>query len=69
MMPVMDGFEVLKRLKADEKTKRILIIFYSNLASEEEMKKAKEMGAAEFIVKANISPTELVEKIKHYLTR
>lgn len=68
MMPQMDGFEVLKRLKADEKTRHIIVLMYSNLAQEEEMKKAKELGAAEFIVKANISPVELVEKIKGYLT-
>lgn len=67
MMPVMDGFEVLKRLKSDEKTKNIKIVFYSNLSVEGEIKKAKDMGVIEFIVKANVSPTQLVEKIKQYL--
>lgn len=67
MMPQMDGFEVLKRLKSDERTKHIIVLMYSNLAQEEEMKKARDLGAAEFIVKANISPVELVEKIKGYI--
>lgn len=67
MMPQMDGFEVLKRLKSDERTKHIIVLMYSNLAQEEEMKKARDLGAAEFIVKANISPVELVEKIKGYV--
>jgi len=67
MMPKMDGFGVLTQLKADERTKYIPIIVYSNLAQEEEIARAKFLGANEFIVKANLSPTEMVEKIKSYL--
>lgn len=67
MMPKMDGFGVLTQLKGAEATKTIPIIVYSNLAQEEEMTRAKSMGANEFIIKANLSPTEMVEKIKKYL--
>ena len=67
MMPKMDGFKVLETLRAKEGLKNIPIIVYSNLAQESEMQKAVQMGATEFIVKANISPTELVNKIKSYV--
>lgn len=67
MMPKMDGFAVLTRLRENEKMKSIPILVYSNLAQEEEMQRAKSLGATEFIVKANLSPTEMVEKIKKYL--
>jgi len=68
MMPKMDGFGVLEKLRAGEPTKGIPILVYSNLAAEGEVERAKKLGATEFIVKANISPTEMVAKIKQYLS-
>jgi len=67
MMPKMDGFKVLETLRAKDELKSIPIVVYSNLAQESEIQKAIDLGATEFIVKANISPTELVNKIKSYV--
>lgn len=67
MMPVVDGFTVLKTLRESEQFKSTPIIVYSNLGQEAESKRALELGATEFITKANISPTELVNKIKSYI--
>ena len=69
MMPKMDGFAVLTKLRQNEKTKNVPILIYSNLAQEDEMNRAKTLGATEFIIKANFSPTEMVAKIKQYLTK
>jgi len=69
MMPRMDGFAVLEKLRANPQMKQIPIIVYSNLAQEEEIKRAKETGATEFIIKANVTPTEMVAKIKQYLSQ
>ncbi len=68
MMPKVDGFGVLEKLRNSEPTQQIPILVYSNLWQEEEVARAKQMGATEFIVKANISPTEMVNKIKQYLS-
>jgi DNA-binding response OmpR family regulator len=67
MMPRVDGFEVLEKLRADERFKLKPIIMYSNLNNEEEIKRAKQMGVTEFVIKANLSPTQMVEKIKQYI--
>jgi CheY-like chemotaxis protein len=67
MMPKLDGFSVLEKLRADPNLSKIPILIYSNLAQDSEIEKAKQFGATEFIVKANISPTELVNKIKSYI--
>ncbi len=67
MMPKMDGFTVLAELKKIPELREKPVLVYSNLGREDEMRKAKEMGATESIIKANISPTEMVEKIKGYL--
>lgn len=69
MMPKIDGFGVLEKLRANEQMKTKPILVYSNLAQEEEIKRAQTLGATEFIIKANLSPTEMVEKIKKYLNR
>lgn len=60
VMPKMDGFSVLKELK--NKGNNIPIIVSSNLSQEEDLKKAKELGARDYFIKSN---TPLAEIIKH----
>lgn len=69
MMPKMDGFAVLTRLRENPQFTNTPILLYSNLAQEDETVRAKDLGATEFIVKANLSPTEMIEKIKQYLQK
>lgn len=51
MMPVMDGYEVCRRLKADERTKNIPVIFITARNTEEDETKGLELGAIDFIAK------------------
>jgi CheY-like chemotaxis protein len=67
IIPAIDGFEVLRRIKADEKTKDIPVIIVSNLGQEEDIKKGHELGAADFLVKANWSMEDVIAKINTYL--
>jgi len=69
MMPRLDGFSVLEKLRTSEKTKNTPILVYSNLGQEDEIARAKKMGATDFIIKANLSPTEMIAKIKEYLPK
>ena len=68
-MPGMDGFEILSRIKADEETKNIPVIMLSNLDDSGTIKKALEMGAAGFLVKAIETPASIVEKMSAVLVR
>jgi len=67
VMPKMDGFEVLKRLKADEETKDIPVIVLTNLEGIGDVGKAIELGATTYLVKAQYSLEEVVEKVKKAL--
>lgn len=67
VMPGKDGFEVLKELKADPTLRDVPVIVFSNLSQEEDMRRAKELGALEYVVKANISIQEMIEKVKSNL--
>ncbi len=63
MLPDIDGFHVLQNLKADEKTKNIPVIVFSNLSSDEDVKKMTDAGAAAFMIKSNFTLDEVIEKI------
>ncbi|MDE2079551.1 MAG: response regulator [Patescibacteria group bacterium] len=68
ILPKMDGKEVLRRLKADPKTKHIPVIVLSNLSAEENSAEFRALGAAEFMVKAMALPETIVEKVKAHLS-
>lgn len=63
MLPDVDGFELLTRFKADEATKGIPVIVFSNLSDDAEMKRVLDAGAAEFMVKSNFTLSDVIEKI------
>lgn len=67
LLPVMDGFEILKKLKADPKTAGIPVILFSNLSQKNEIEEGMELGAARFIVKVSMTPTEIAEETRHVL--
>ncbi len=69
MMPKMSGLEVLAELKKSRSTAQIPVLVYSNLARDEEIQQAKNLGAAEFIAKANLTSQQLVTKIEGYLKK
>lgn len=63
MLPDVDGHELLAGFKADDKTKTIPVIVFSNLSDEVEMKRVMDGGAAEFMVKSNFTLDDVIEKI------
>ena len=67
IMPGKNGFETLEELKADSKLKNIPVIVLSNLGQETDIEQAKKLGAADYMVKANYSLQEVIDKIKKYL--
>lgn len=64
MLPKMNGFEFLKALKADEKTKDIPVIILSNLGQQGDREKALSLGAVDYLVKTDYKLEEIVKKVK-----
>lgn len=64
MLPGMNGLNILTELKADSQTADIPVIMLTNYGSEDNVKKALESGAADYIMKYKILPSELSEKIE-----
>jgi len=64
MMPELGGFDTLKKIKEDEKTKNIPVILASSLSQPEDIKRAQSMGADLWIVKSDIQLEALTQQIK-----
>ena len=63
IMPAMDGFEVMEELKKDEELVKIPIIIVSNSGQPVEISKARELGARDWLIKAEFDPQEVVDKV------
>ncbi|PIQ79952.1 MAG: response regulator [Parcubacteria group bacterium CG_4_9_14_0_2_um_filter_41_8] len=64
IMPKLDGFAVLKQLREMPQYKDTPIIMLTNLGQEEDIEKGKKLGATDYMVKANFTPSQVLEKIK-----
>jgi len=67
IMPTMDGFDVLRAAKNDPELRQIPIVVLSNLGEEEDARKSFELGAADYLIKAHYTPTEVVAEVKSIL--
>lgn len=65
MMPEMDGHEVCRRLKADDKTREIPVIFLTAMSEVEDEEKGLNLGAVDYITKPVSPPIALVRIRSH----
>jgi len=69
ILPGIDGFEVLSRLKEDPSLASIPVIILSNLGQREDVERGMKLGAVDYLVKAHFTPNEIIEKVKQALTK
>ncbi|OHB20750.1 MAG: hypothetical protein A2854_00505 [Parcubacteria group bacterium RIFCSPHIGHO2_01_FULL_56_18] len=67
MMPKLSGFDVLRKMKADEKLKSIPVILLTNLAGQEDAEKGLQLGAVLYLVKSQYDPKQVVEKVEEII--
>lgn len=67
ILPNLDGWEVLKKMREKEEFKKLPVIILSNLSQKQEVMKGLDLGATKYLIKAHYTPTELVEEIKKIL--
>ena len=67
VLPDTDGFEVLEKIKKQPDTKDIPVIVVSNLGQKDEIERCLKLGANDYLIKANFTPKEIVDKIREYL--
>lgn len=67
LLPGINGFEFLAALKQKEKWKNVPVIILTNLSQPSNVKIAKELGAADYIIKAETRLNDVIERVKKYL--
>ncbi len=67
LLPGVDGFTVLKKLKKEDNIKGIPVIMLTNLGQNDDVRKGFELGAVGYLIKAHYMPSEVVEKVKDAL--
>ena len=69
LLPGMDGKEVLKKIKEENQWKSTPVIIASNLDNPSERQYVKELGAVDYLVKAEHTPDEIVKRIAEELQK
>jgi len=69
MLPKKNGFDVLIEIKRNKNTQTIPVIILSNLGQESDIKKGLSLGAEDYLVKPEVSLSEVVEKVKEQVAK
>jgi len=69
LLPTIDGFEVLEKLKQDPDTAKISVIVLSNLGQKEDIDKCLNLGATDYLIKSQLTPEEIIVRVKEVMER
>jgi len=69
LMPVEGGFEVLEELRMDDEAKAVPVIILSNLGQDSDIQRAKELGAADYLMKSDLTMKEVIAKVKEHIAK
>jgi CheY-like chemotaxis protein len=69
IMPYVDGLQVLKKIKSDERLKNIPVVLLTNLSQKEDIDEGLGLGASDYLIKSHFTPSEVLEKIKKYIKK
>ena len=67
MLPQKNGLDILQEMKSDDEIKSIKVVMLTNYGTDENISKAVELGAEDYIMKYNIVPSELSGKVMSIL--
>ena len=67
VLPHINGWEILEKIKKEKELKGLKIIILSNLYQKDEVEKGLELGATKYLIKAHYTPSQVVKEIKKVL--
>lgn len=67
LLPDIDGFEVLTQLKKESTLSGTPVVILSNLGQREEIEKGLSLGAKDYLIKAHVTPSEIIKRIQEIL--
>jgi DNA-binding response OmpR family regulator len=69
MLPDIDGFDVLETIKNEAATQKTPVIILSNLGQAEDRGQGSALGAADYLVKSDLSLDQVVTKVRQYISK
>lgn len=63
LMPIMDGFTLLKKLNEEKLIEKSIVVILSNRGQQSDIETGQALGAAGYIVKASMTPSEVVTEV------
>ena len=63
LMPMMDGFEMLEKIKVDKLSPNSVKIILSNKSQQSDINQGNSLGVAGYIIKANSTPVEVINQV------
>ncbi len=69
VMPVMDGFDIMKKIKALPQAHPPKVLFLTNFGQKDDIERGMKLGADDYIIKAHYTPSEVVAKVREVLER
>lgn len=67
IMPKMDGFDTIAKIRSDKSLSGLKILVFSTLSQEEDIKKTKDLGANAYLPKYGSSMDEILTQIENFL--
>ncbi len=67
VLPSIDGWVILKKIKEGEELKDVPVIILSNLGQRDDVEKGLKLGAVKYLIKAHYTPSMVVREIKKIL--
>lgn len=68
MMPNVGGIEVLQTLHKKKITPKLPVIVLTNIMNAETIEQARKLGAIDYIIKTDMTPSQVLEKLKSYIS-
>lgn len=68
VLPQIDGWTLLGKIREDKSFDNLKIIILSNLGQKNEVEKGIKLGATKYLIKAHYTPTEIVKEVETVLT-
>lgn len=69
VMPVMDGFELMEKMKEEDLAEKAIKIILSNRGQPSDVARGESLGASGYIVKASSTPSEVIDKVNEIINK
>ena len=69
VLPDLDGWDVLAKIRNNPRLKSMKVVILSNLGQQDDVKRASELGVSRYLIKAHYTPSEVAKIIKDTLEK